>query len=68
MRQWPGSVADLDFCPIVGDARAFLLVAKHLDDVAQMDATDVFARKVPRAALLGCAFFRIWCAHALAST
>ena len=38
VRQWPGNVGDLDFRPIVRGVSAFLLVARHLDEVAKMDA------------------------------
>ena len=60
MRQFPGNGADLDFRPVVRDAFAFLLVARHVEEVAQMEASDAFSRKVPEVAKQVCAFFRVW--------
>ena len=67
VRQWPGNVGDLDFRPVVGEARAFLLSARHIDEVAQMEDADVFAHKVPEVAKRVCAFCRVWCVVELGS-
>ena len=61
VRQWPGNGADLDFRPVVRDATAFLLVAKHMEEVAAMEDVDAMAGKVPEVAFKECAYFRIWC-------
>jgi len=64
VRQWPGNDADLDFRPVVRDAAAFLLVAQHVEEVAEMQHEDAVSRaRVPEAANRLCAFFRIWCAR-----
>ena len=62
VRQWPGNVADLDFRPVVKEAKAFLLAARHVQEVEDMENSDAVAGKVPEAAFFLCAFFRIWCA------
>ena len=67
VRQWPGNVGDLDFRPVVGEARAFLLSARHIDEVAQMSDADVLAHKVPEVAKRVCAFCRVWCVVELGS-
>ena len=61
MRQWPGNGADLDFRPVVKEARAFLLCARHVQEVVAMDWDDVEAGNVPEVAFFTCAFFRVWC-------
>lgn len=54
----------MDFRPIVRDLDAFLLVARHTDEVAKLTVWDSQARKVPAVALRTCAFFRVWCKFA----
>ena len=57
--QWPGNVGDLDFRPVVRDAAAFLLCARHVDEVAKMSKGDAVTGKVPALAFRVCAFFRM---------
>ena len=67
MRQWPGNGADLDFRPVVKEARAFLLCARHVQEVADMGTSrsTVKAGEVPEVAFFTCAFFRVWCVCSL---
>ena len=60
VRQWPGNVADLAFEPVVRDTEALLLVAAHLDSVAEMEVLQCSqsGAKIPEDALRRCAFFR----------
>ena len=61
MRQWPGNGADLDFRPVVKEARAFLLCARHVQEVAALSTYDAMDGEVPALAFFICAFFRVWC-------
>jgi len=67
VRQWPGNGADLDFRPVVKDAHAFLLCARHVQEVAALSFSDASAGEVPAAAFTTCAFFRVWCVVELAA-
>ena len=60
VRQWPGNVADLAFEPVVRDTETLLLVAAHIDSVAEMERSQCTSSgpKIPEDALKRCAFFR----------
>ena len=40
VRQWPGNVGDLDFRPVVKEAAAFLLCARHVHVIVEEDCRD----------------------------
>jgi hypothetical protein len=67
VRQWPGNVADIDFAPVVREAKGFVLVARHLQEVEDMTIIDALARRVPEEAFRTCTFFRLWCVVELAA-
>lgn len=41
VRQWPGNSADVDFRPTVEAAKGFLLVARHIDELAIISPSQV---------------------------
>ena len=53
--------ADLDFRPVVRDAGTFLLVAKHIQEICDMNNNETLEGKVPDVAFYECSFFRLWC-------
>ena len=67
VRQWPGNGADIDFAPVVREAKGLVLVARHVQEVEDMDYLDMIARHVPEEAFRTCAFFRLWCVVELAA-
>ena len=67
VRQWPGNVVDLDFRLVVKEADAFLLCARHVQEVVDMSSEDINALQVPEVATRICAFFRLWCVVELAA-
>ena len=65
VRQWPGSC--IDYAPVVREAKGFILVARHVQEVANMDESEVLARRVPEEAYRTCYFFWLWCVVDLAA-
>jgi len=66
VRQWPGNDADLDFDCCIRQAPCFLLVGKHIPEVASLDLEVLRSNMkekppLPDTALQWCAFFRVWC-------
>lgn len=53
--------ADLDFRSIVRSSDGFVLVGKHLQEVADMTEDDINRGFIPAIALDQCAFYRVWC-------
>ena len=67
VRQWPGNGADIDFAPVVREAKGLVLVARHVKEVEDMSQLDALTRRVPEEAFCTCAFFRLWCVVELAA-
>ena len=67
VRQWPGNGADIDFAPVVREAKELVLVARHVQEVQDLNGYDVVAGQVPEEAFRTCAFFRLWCIVELAA-
>lgn len=61
VRQWDGSLADLDFKCVVRELESFILVGRHVPAIAELTPEQVSARMVPWEAKLTCAFYRVWC-------
>jgi hypothetical protein len=67
VRQGPGNGADIDFAPVVREAKGLVLVARHVQEVEDMGEDDLVDRRVPKEAFRTCAFFRLWCVVELAA-
>jgi len=63
VRQWPSSKNDLHFEVVIEQCPSFMVISPSLEEVRNMNESDMLSRRFPAAAKAQVPFFRIWCLY-----